>query len=607
MGIPPAERGVVAIVDDERGIDRGTARADKTLDHSRGGPDLAALADRLTLILETLEGGVLGLASSETTVLLLIYWLEREQLTKSEAVDVLNRLKRTDQLAVFIGLATRDSRLRAWLGDRGVPWAFIQQHWQPSATDSANFFIGYVAGAGEAAIEGLILLARLVTSPLVPLLAQAASGLRVLDEATARRLIEERDEFQRGLHDAFAQLFASPVATLERGLVDLHHRYQKHLWNFEFFEAGRLAGGVIWTLLSLHAVARSLAGLANVVATVTALTVKKLFELISRSGLERFLAQLAPRPAMVLPGAGGRSVVVVQAGERLVVLDGAQGKALGHIHINEAVQALAASGNAASAIDDLSDEFTGAADDAAPRGQRRPPIVGGGGGLPSEPRLLAPKAPLDATVEFLERHLDYLRALPKDITPKQLENLIERLKKPTLGTLQYYVTLVEQLLKRDYIAQLNRVLPFEVVSVQRIPSRGAGRGARAASGGEMEIIERTLRDGGETRLTWTARSKNGTLVQIDDFDAARGVPREIKSARELAEAGDDVDGALARVERDYAERLQRHAQFASEQNIPFFEWVVFNKTMERALEGLLSRQPRAVRERIRLVLNPYFE
>ena len=120
------------------------------------------------------------------------------------------------------------------------------------------------------------------------------------------------------------------------------------------------------------------------------------------------------------------------------------------------------------------------------------------------------------------------------------------------ATLLRYGQGVSRELRRDIVAELNEVLPFEVVSVQRLPEGAPYLEERIAS-------ELRAAGGGRRRLSMTARNPaTGETLQIDDFDIDRMLPLEVKSAPEIRDLLDER--GVARL----LDQLRRHAEFARE-------------------------------------------
>jgi hypothetical protein len=101
------------------------------------------------------------------------------------------------------------------------------------------------------------------------------------------------------------------------------------------------------------------------------------------------------------------------------------------------------------------------------------------------------------------------------------------------------------------------------------------------------------------QLTITSRTEDGAEVQIDAYDPRRGVPREIKSAREL---GADPEDITARQRRDIQEQMERHADFANDYGLPIYEWVALTQRMADALGVIRLSLPPNLRNRIRIVV-----
>ncbi len=606
-GLPAADRGTNdrGVESKDRGATGRATRLEGALVSVRFLHDTEALAARIILVMDELERGLAGLSGSGRTVDLILFSLERDELTTDEVMDMLQRLGRAKRLGEFLNLI-RNRDLRAYLEAKRVPFGFIQLHWEPSVHDSGNFFAGVVVGAGAELLEGLKMMAYLLASPLVDAFASAAARVGAIDEARARRLVADRDEFQQQLHRAFAQFFDHPIATLVQGYDALHAEYQRHLYRFEFFEAGVVFGRFLLIVLTLESAALTLWKLPGALVKIARLTAAQFLRLASAKAVLEFLRQIPPRQPLLVAGAANGSVVIAEPVAGTLAAVSSSGTPLGQIALGEALVGLRDAGVSIEEIERLADEL--GVPNEEPPGRRRSPRNGRSVRLPDEPVLSNANAPLADRLAFLREHLDTLRRFPERVSEQQIRNL-ERLlaeERPRPQSVGYYEGLVDDVLKREFIAGLNDSnLPFEVVEVNRIATRGPSVAAR---GGEMEAIARSARTGRPSRVSWTARSKGGTLVQMDDFDPERVVPREIKAARELYRAGDEnVDAILSQEYRQFAERLERHARFARESDLPFYEWVVFSTKMQRGIDEILARLPSSIREKIRLVVEPYFE
>jgi hypothetical protein len=112
---------------------------------------------------------------------------------------------------------------------------------------------------------------------------------------------------------------------------------------------------------------------------------------------------------------------------------------------------------------------------------------------------------------------------------------------------------------------------------------------------------RALRTGEEPRLSMTSETRLGESVQIDDWDATRGVPRELKSSLDLK----NVDAQTA--EHLIESRMGKHAEYASGHNLPYYEWVAHSQDMYQKMVNSLAKLPAGLRDKIRITPDFYFE
>jgi phage baseplate assembly protein W/predicted DNA-binding protein YlxM (UPF0122 family) len=102
------------------------------------------------------------------------------------------------------------------------------------------------------------------------------------------------------------------------------------------------------------------------------------------------------------------------------------------------------------------------------------------------------------------------------------------------------------------------------------------------SGGDWEKTNIAARTGERPALSATSTTKDGAVVQIDDFDPQRGVAIEYKASL-------DVKGKDPQVaDREIKERMERHAQFAEERNLKAYEWVAHSQDSYEKMTNALA-------------------
>ena len=228
-GIGDADRGlsvVAPFADRVATSDRATL--DRTTDHSRS---LDRLIERIRLILDALVDWdqTLPFLAAE----LIAAELEPAALSRKELLQVLNSLKASghfDRFFIVLG-TSRFSRLRRVLGRAGLDWEYFVNNFRLNPAHVASFFAGFAVGVGQFYFEALYLFWMLSGS--------------LIDEGFAR----ERGAFVSGL----VQFFKHPIVAATKGLVELEASLSDHLVFLEFFEAGRIVGQIVITLLTLGA------------------------------------------------------------------------------------------------------------------------------------------------------------------------------------------------------------------------------------------------------------------------------------------------------------------------------------------------------------------
>jgi hypothetical protein len=186
-----------------------------------------------------------------------------------------------------------------------------------------------------------------------------------------------------------------------------------------------------------------------------------------------------------------------------------------------------------------------------------------------------------------------------------IQGMLDRLKetKPTLRQLAD----VDFAIRKNYARDL-----FKATGIPFDPSARISPG----SGGDWEKINRAERTGVQPRLEFESHTKSGDTVQIDDFDAARRIPREYKASLQIKQKSQQA------LTKDLSERMKKHAQFAEDYNLAAYEWVAHSNHSESEMTKALSQlkgeamkeQNKEVREallrrygKIRIVNEPVFD
>lgn len=272
----------------------------------------AELHRRVVAILEGSNRGLAGLGGSGSTVGAMLSWLEREELSPAEVMDILGRLRTSGHLSEFLNLVSHRD-LRRYLREHGVPWVFVLQNWEPSVNDSGTFFAGFVVGAGESLTDVLRLVVTLVGAPF------------------SAELARERDQFWATVQklaspETFAvlrRLASSPEELARLALKDFEQELGRKLWNLEFFEAGRQLGSFVTTLLtiitSLGKLPKALKALGRLAEKAVRLSVAQLRSLgLTVERLKSFfilgVPQLATDTGYVLALSGEDAVILDRAG-----------------------------------------------------------------------------------------------------------------------------------------------------------------------------------------------------------------------------------------------------------------------------------------------------
>lgn len=291
----------------------------------------AELASRIAAILDELQTAPLVLGGTGTTVAACLSWLEREALSDQQMLDFLAALALTNHRGRFLNLVSHRD-LRAFLRDRHVPWDYVLTHWEPSVNDTGTFFAGFLVGAGENIFDVLKMVVVVAGSPL------------------SEELAAERDRFWEAIKGLVApefwgmlrQFASSPTDLAQMGVEHLLNSVEERLWNLEFFEAGRILGGVLAAVLTVVGVLSRLPSLARqlarIVHTLGRISLQRIEDFgITLARLREFIT--SAEPALVTPEG---FIMSSLAGDDVVVLDRA-GRALGRISKSEALSPIAGS------------------------------------------------------------------------------------------------------------------------------------------------------------------------------------------------------------------------------------------------------------------------
>ncbi|MFF3650951.1 hypothetical protein ACFYXV_20220 [Streptomyces sp. NPDC002181] len=125
---------------------------------------------------------------------------------------------------------------RTYLRERRVPWSFVFGNWEPNAADGVQVFAGILWGVGEFEYQALELLGTLAGSVF------------------SARLAQERNQ----LWAALVTCVEHPVVTAQQGLSQLADAFKEKLDQLEFFDAGRIIGQLVMSLLALPEAVKSL-------------------------------------------------------------------------------------------------------------------------------------------------------------------------------------------------------------------------------------------------------------------------------------------------------------------------------------------------------------
>ncbi|MFS8197497.1 hypothetical protein ACLVWQ_02300 [Streptomyces sp. CWNU-52B] len=161
-------------------------------------------------------------------------------LDADELMSVFEELRRRGKLGEALALV-RVREFRTFLHERQVPWTYVLANWEPNVADGAQVFSGVLWGAGENLYQVVEVIGMLAGS--------------VFSEQLAR----ERHRFWT----AIVTCVGHPLVTAEQGLRQLRDTFLEKLEQLEFFDAGRVLGQLVMTLLTLPEAVRALPKLAG--------------------------------------------------------------------------------------------------------------------------------------------------------------------------------------------------------------------------------------------------------------------------------------------------------------------------------------------------------
>ena len=111
---------------------------------------------------------------------------------------------------------------------------------------------------------------------------------------------------------------------------------------------------------------------------------------------------------------------------------------------------------------------------------------------------------------------------------------------------------------------------------------------------------RNLNSGKAEKLSITSKTRSGARVQIDEWDAGRGVPREHKLSKDITFS---ARGEAARESRihELRDQMERHAEFARDWKLPYFEWEVDPDAVTDLVDSAYNMLTTEQRAKIRIV------
>lgn len=258
-------------------------------------PDIKAIAAAVAADLDRHHKAWAPASVTSMVVLARMRGLDHDELMK--LLSELGDLGKLGQMLTLV----RASEFRNFLRDRQVPWTYVFANWEPNIQDAAAFFAGVLIGGGENAYDMLKFVADLVGVLFSDELVKKAREFWLGVVRLANHPLLFMDAGMRALRDAIVE-----------GMPALRDAFLERLFRLEFFDAGRILGNAVVTLMTLASAIKSLPKLA---ASVTRLTVS--FTKVSVGVAERFglrLVDLARAAAARIP-----TVMITDTGHVLAV------------------------------------------------------------------------------------------------------------------------------------------------------------------------------------------------------------------------------------------------------------------------------------------------
>lgn len=243
--LPPIPAGVVAYVPADQVWLRETTIV------GRPPADVLAIA---AAVVGDLDRHDKAWAPANVTAMLLIPRLRG--LDHDELMEVFAELAKLGRLGHVFNLV-RAEQFRTFLREREVPWSYVFANWEPGAQDTAAMFAGVMVGGGENVYQVLEL-------------AAALAGGAFFSEELARK---EREFWQ-----AIGQLLRHPLISVAEMVRTLYDAFIGKLLQLQFFDAGRILGNALVTLLTIPEAIASVPKLAasagRLAVTFTRVTVE---------------------------------------------------------------------------------------------------------------------------------------------------------------------------------------------------------------------------------------------------------------------------------------------------------------------------------------------
>jgi hypothetical protein len=226
-------------------------------------------------------------------------------------------------------------------------------------------------------------------------------------------------------------------------------------------------------------------------------------------------------------------------------------------------------------------------------GGGRSGAAGGSSGEPPEPALSDKNAGLEQRVDFLNRNRSRLGDVQRsklDALRQQLPTMKADERAEAAKQLEPWEETVDRSLRQQFASELSQFLPFPVDQASRIPRTG---------GGEWEQLMRNLRTGRTVRLSITSHTADGAPVQVDEWDSSRRVPLEHKSSADVTAAPTPEARELKL--HDLQDQMERHAEFARNWGLAFYEWVVDPDAVGDLVDTAYGKLTNADRGKIRII------